>query len=316
MARRSDLDLDLPKSNSPLDVLRYITNRVLFAKIASDSCRHAGDGFAFIREVGESSGIFAEAAEQSRVFLLFIRTDQDDGIDQRLRLASLSQNLRVLEMTGIVSAVADDDERLLPCMSILKVVEPLTHGIVERGSASRGDGVEGFLEVFGIAGKCFPVHEFYRHVIIEIHHEHFVLRIAGMCEGVHRGNDSRELATHASAVVNDESHGNRSVAFIEYRDLLQLPVFKDAKIVLLETRDKGPVGVSHIHRQQDQIHGQREFLLGARAGPWSFRPEREREAEDAEEKPNRSKEQMSIAQITLAEIWIEEHEETFSRRET
>jgi hypothetical protein len=117
-------------------------------------------------------------------------------------------------------------------------------------------------------------------------------------------------------VVNDESHGNRSVALVEYRDLLQLPVFKNAKIVLLETRDKGPVGVSHIDRQQDQIHGQREFFLGARASPWRFRPEREREAEDAEEKPNRSKEQMSIPQITRAEIWIEEHEETFSRRET
>jgi hypothetical protein len=46
------------------------------------------------------------------------------------------------------------------------------------------------------------------------------------------------------------------------------------------------------------------------------RRERRRETEDAEEKPNRSKEQVTIAQITLAEIWIEGHEKTFSRRET
>jgi len=316
MAWRSDLYFGLSKSNSSLDVLRHITKRVLLAKIASDSCRHAGDGFAFTREVGDASRIFAEPAKKARVFFPVIRTDQNDGVDQRLRLASLCQHLRILEMAGIVSAIADDNEGLFAPAAVLQMVEPLTHGIVQRGSSPRGNGVEGFLEILWIAGKCLPLHKFNGHVIVEIHDEHFVLWITGMREGGHRGNDIREHATHASAVVNDEPDGNRSVSFLECGDLLQLPVFKDAKVVPLETRDKCSVRVRHIDRQQDEIHGERDFRLGFHAGRQMRRRERRRETEDAEEKPNRSKEQVTIAQITLAEIWIEGHEKTFSRRET
>ena len=266
MARRSDFHFDLPKGNGTRNVLRHITKRVLLAKITSDSRRHAGDGFGLTGEVGESSSIFAEAAEKGRVFFSLFGTDQGYGVDQSLGLASLSQNLGVLEMTGIVSAVADDDESFFTPAGVLQVVEPFTDGIVESGASPRGDSVEGFLEILRIAGKGLSVHEFNRHVIIEIHDKHLILWIAGMNEGVHRGNDIRELAAHASAVVNDEADGDRSVALIKYGNLLRLPFFKDAKVVQLETGDGCSVGVSYIDRQQDKIHGERNFRLGVHVG--------------------------------------------------
>src|SRR5208283_5331472 len=159
-------------------------------------------------------------------------------------------------MAGIVSAVADDDEGSFAPAAVLEMVESLTHGIVERGSSAGGNGVEGFLEILWIAGKCLSVHEFDRHIVIEVHHEHFILWIDGMREGGHRGNDTGKLGAHASAVINNKTDRNRSVSFIEYRDLLHLPIFKDAKIVGLETSDECAVRVGHIYGKQNKIHRQ------------------------------------------------------------
>src|ERR1700682_76166 len=150
MAWRSDFHFDFSKSISTLHVLRRITKRVLLAKIPSDFCRYTCDGFNFAREVSDSSGIFAKPLEKTRVFFLVTRTDQGNGIDQRLRLASLCLHLGILEMAGIISTVADDDERLLLQMPVLQMMETLADGIVKRGSSSRGDGCEGFPEFLRI----------------------------------------------------------------------------------------------------------------------------------------------------------------------
>ncbi len=40
--------------------------------------------------------------------------DQADGVNHGLRLPRLRQHLRILQMAGVVSAVADEDQRLLP----------------------------------------------------------------------------------------------------------------------------------------------------------------------------------------------------------
>src|ERR1700687_3965112 len=150
MAWRSDFHFDFSKSISTLHVLRRITKRLLPRNIPSDFCRYPCDGFTFAREVSDSSGIFAKPLEKTRVFFLVTRTDQGNGIDQGLRLASLCLHLRIFEMAGIVSAVADDDERLLLQMPVLQMMETLADSIIERGSSPRGDGREGFPEFLRI----------------------------------------------------------------------------------------------------------------------------------------------------------------------
>src|SRR5208283_1439575 len=205
-------------------------------------------------------------------------------------------------MAGIVSAIADDDERFFAPAAVLEVVESLTHGVVERGPSARGDGVESFLEFLCIAGKSFSIHEFDRHIVIEIHNEHFVLRINRMREGGHRGNDTGKLWAHAPAVVNNKANRDRVVSFVEYRDLLQLPVFKNAKIVRLETSDGCAMRVSHIYGKQNKIHRQVNFRLRVDGCRRMLRQVRWREADEAEEKQKRSKEQVSIAQMMLARV--------------
>src|SRR6266404_2849429 len=158
-ASRSDLHFDFSKNAGTLHILWRITKRVLLAKIASNFCRHACGGFACAREVGDSSGILAEPPEEIWVFFLK-RPNQGDRVDQSLRLASLGQHLRILEMAGIVSTIADDDERLLLQMPVLQVMQTLTYSIVERGSPPRRDGRESFPEFLRIVRKCFSLHKF------------------------------------------------------------------------------------------------------------------------------------------------------------
>jgi len=97
-----------------------------------------------------------------------------------------------------------------------------------------------------------------------------------------------------------EPDGNRGVSLFEYRELLQLPVFKHAKVFHLETGDKCSAPVSHFHWQQDKIRGHRNLRLSVHAGQRTLHHERGREAEYGKEKQERGKEQMSFAQTTLS----------------
>src|SRR5271155_2731880 len=149
-------------------------------------------------------------------------------------------------MAGIVSAVGDYDESFLVRLRVPQMIQTLADGIVERRSSARTDGVEGFFEFFGIVREGFAFHEFDGNVVVEIHYEHFVLRIARMREGIDRRGDIREFIAHASAVVNHETDSNRSVLLFEYGEILRLPIFKNAKVLLLQTGDKSAVRVCHI----------------------------------------------------------------------
>src|SRR5579859_457526 len=218
-------------------------------------------------------------------------------------------------MAGIVSTVADDDERLLVQMPVLQMKETLANRIVERGSSPRGDGCKCFLKIPGIVRKCLPSHEFNRNVIVEIHDEHFILGIAQMYEGIHRGNDIRELGAHTSAVVNDEPHANGCVSLIEYRQLLQLSIFKHTKVFQLKARDKCSARVSHIDGKQDKTGVHCNFRLALPASG-ARRRERRIETENAQQNHEWRKEQESLAWILAAPAWIEDHDEAFSRRGT
>ena len=121
-----------------------------------------------------------------------------------------------------------------------------------------------------------------------------------MGEVGHRSNDILKFGTHAFAVVHDEPNGNGSVARLEYRKFLQLPIFEHLKVFLLEPGNKRSARVTHFHRQQDKICGHRNFRLSDRPGRRMLRRERWREAEDTEKNKKRSKEHVSFTRNMLA----------------
>src|SRR5580704_6507259 len=139
-----DFYFDFSESVRAGGVWRGIAEHILFAEIAGDGLGNGGDGFALCREVGQASGVLAKALEKIGIFFFVVGTEEGEGIDDRLGLARLRENLRVLEMAGVVSAVADDDEGVFFEMGILQVVEGFADGIVEGGASAGGDGVKGF----------------------------------------------------------------------------------------------------------------------------------------------------------------------------
>src|SRR6266852_4769289 len=266
MIRRGDLHFDFAKRISSVHLARYVSEGVLLAKVSGDFFGNVCDALPRFREISYSAGILAEPHENLRIFFFAGSTQQCDGIDQGLRLASLCQHLRILSMAGIVSAVADDEQRLFPPAAVLQMVQPLTHGIVERGSSPRGDGCESCLKILCIAGKRLPLHKFNRYVIVEVHDEHFILWIARMREGGYGNNDARKLGAHASTVVNNKTHSNGSVAVLEDRQVLELAVLVDTKVLQPESGDECSTRVSYPHRQQDQVGGHGNFRLAVQGG--------------------------------------------------
>src|SRR2546428_423430 len=64
--------------------------------------------------------------------------------------------------------------------------QPFGHGVVERGHAARGDRRDGLRQLPRIAGEGLSAGLFHRYVVAEVHHEHFIVRIARLREGRNR----------------------------------------------------------------------------------------------------------------------------------
>jgi hypothetical protein len=117
-----------------------------------------------------------------------------------------------------------------------------------------------------------------------------------MYEEFHGCDYVRELAAHASAVVNDQSDGNGSISLFEYREVLRLSVFKHAKFFPLQAKDKSAARVSHIDGKQHEAGVDCNFRL-AFPGYDALCRNSGRDTENAQHKQERRKEQVSFARI-------------------
>jgi hypothetical protein len=91
------------------------------------------------------------------------------------------------------------------------VDESFGHRVIERGSPACGNIRNGFFELVCVIRESLPVEKFDRNVVIEIHDEHLILRIAGLCEGGHCRRYFRKVGAHAAAVIDDQAHGHGSI---------------------------------------------------------------------------------------------------------
>ena len=104
-----------------------------------------------------------------------------------------------------------------------------------------------------------------RHVLVEVDDEHLVFRIAGPHEGPGGGNHLREFRPHASAVVDNQSHGDRNIFVPEQPDALPHTVLVDLKILLAQIGDKPTLPVGHRGVQHHQVDVHRESGKAAEA---------------------------------------------------
>src|ERR1700719_1043793 len=97
-------------------------------------------------------------------------------------------------------------------------------------------------------------------MLVEIHHEHLVLWIAGAGKLQSSGNDQSTLAGHASAVVNHEAYRYRQVLVAEMLDLLACSVLINLKVVFVESGNKNAFAVLCRCVQDHQIGIDSDFV--------------------------------------------------------
>ena len=108
-------------------------------------------------------------------------------------------------------------------------------------------------------------------MLIEIHHKHLVLRIAGTCKCHRRGNHIVALRPHASAVIHQNAGCNRDILVAEVPGLLQHPVLINLEIALIEAGNKRIVAVQDRRAEDHHVGIQLEGILMARTAPRRLR---------------------------------------------
>ena len=89
-------------------------------------------------------------------------------------------------------------------------------------------------------------------MLIEIGHEHLVLRIAGAGKRHGSGNNLSALGSHASTIVHNQADGDWDIFVAEIFSLLEDSVLVNLKVFFVESRNKHTFVVLH-GRVQD--HG-------------------------------------------------------------
>ncbi len=74
-----------------------------------------------------------------------------------------------------------------------------------------------------------------------------------MSESKHRRSHFAKLASHAATMIDNQTHGHRSVFLLEETDILNLPVLKNTETVGRQTRDEIAMRVSYVHRKRHQL---------------------------------------------------------------
>ena len=143
------------------------------------------------------------------VVLAVIVTENADGVNRGIRLLGHLHRVLKCFAAGVVVAVGDHEQHALVLVPLLQMVERTDHGVVERRAAARIDSRERFIQFLLIAREILVQVQII--LVVEIHHERFVLRIAGLNERERCVVHLRALLAHAAAIVDYQAHRHRNV---------------------------------------------------------------------------------------------------------
>ena len=92
-----------------------------------------------------------------------------------------------------------------------------------------------------------------RHMVVEIDHEHLVLRIAGAGERQRGGNHIVALRRHATAVIDKNADCNRDIFVAEVLDLLKYSILINLEIVFFEPGNRYVVAIQNGCAEDDHV---------------------------------------------------------------
>ncbi len=133
---------DAPKGLPRWRVLRRVTHRVSAADVARDALQSIGNLASVAREVRFSATGLRELFETLRVGVFLERIDETHRINDDVRRFDARQNRIEADDTGVVPAVADDDEDLAFVATPREVVDAPGDGVVESGPGSLVNGAD------------------------------------------------------------------------------------------------------------------------------------------------------------------------------
>src|SRR5690348_2236407 len=109
-------------------------------------------------------------------------------------------------------------------------------------------------------------------MLVEIDHEHLILRITGAGKGQSSGNHVMHLRPHASTVVNHQADRDRDILVAEILNPLWDCILVNMKVILAETRNKMPSVVLHggVQDHQANTYPDRVRVARAAAGRRAF----------------------------------------------
>ncbi len=102
-------------------------------------------------------------------------------------------------------------------------------------------------------------------MLVEIDHEHLVLRVAGAGKRHSSGHHVTHLRPHAAAIVNHQADRDRDILVAEIFNLLQDSILVNMKVILAEARNKVPSVVLHGGVQDHQANTYPDRVRVARA---------------------------------------------------
>ena len=108
------------------------------------------------------------------------------------------------------------------------------HGIVHCGPTARINMFKAVTQLFEISSEVL----INVRLVVEINDEDFVIRIAGFHQIQRRLIHRLAFVAHRSGVVDQDSQRDRHILLFKSGNLLRLPVFKNLKVVLVETRHR------------------------------------------------------------------------------
>ena len=91
-------------------------------------------------------------------------------------------------------------------------------------------------------------------LVVEVHHKHFVLGIAGAHQIqrslVHLG----ALLAHGAGIINEDAHGDRNVDVVKGNDVLRLAIFVNRERTFVESGNDVLMIVNDGGMQHDLVH--------------------------------------------------------------
>src|SRR5580698_4192552 len=146
---------------------------------------------------------------------------------------------------NIVAAIADQHQSFLVAMPHVQLPQTIEYRVVKRRPASRKSAIQGGTELLDIAREKLAVRETAAHLLVEIQHECFILRIA-LGDKCTRGcQNVCALVTHTLTFIYQDSHGYRKILAGEDGNRLKNIVLKHAEIVLREPWHEGAAAILH-----------------------------------------------------------------------